>query len=543
MILIVTGVFISLVELALPKIIQYFIDTLTNGSSTKNLYSMITGFVFLVILMINAMMFQNKIQITLQEMTVKDIQADLLKRIRQLEFQFSDQYPIGKTLSLLNGELESIRKIYSGHLPYIVKDSIFVSVSLLIMISMDYRLTLTILPCLGLYYLIGPYFERKAEQKSRIMTLSGLEYNQYVYESLSAMDEVKAYGARKWNYKNLMNRLIRHNQDMVIAFLYAFARGSVRRLTYYIGAVVFFIYGSNLVRLDVLTVGKFVAFLFYYFNTMHRLTSIITNITELRIKLFQAEKIHEILTIESSIVSGNGNFPKNIEVIEFKNVSFSFNDESLVLEDINLKMYKNQKIALIGASGSGKSTFIKLLGRYYDPKVGEILIQNTPLKSLRLQDFRIQTGFMFQETSLFNGTVMENIQFGNAHSTLEDVISASKKSFAHEFIERLPQGYDTVLSERGKNLSGGQLQRIAIARLFLKNPSIIILDEATSALDNIGSRIVSEAIDNLAKGRIVVTIAHRLETIKDYDRIVVFEKGRIKKVGSPKDILDSDRIF
>lgn len=534
MILILTGVFISVVELALPKIIQYFIDTLTNESAITNLYSMIVGFIFLVILMINAMMFQNKIQITLQEMTVKDIQAELLKKIRQLEFQFSDKYPIGKTLSLLNGELESVRKIYSWHLPYIIKDSIFVSVSLFIMISMDYRLTLTILPCLGLYYLIGPYFEKKAEQKSMVMTLSGLEYNQYVYESLSAMEEVKSYGAKRWNYKNLMDRLIRHNQDMVIAFLYAFARGSVRRLTYYIGAVVFFIYGSNLVRLDILTVGKFVAFLFYYFNTMHRLTSVITNITELRIKLFQAEKIHEVLTMKSSIVNGHSDLPENIEVIEFKNVSFSFNDESWTLKDINIKMYKNQKIALIGASGSGKSTFIKLLGRYYDPQIGEILIQETPLKNLRLQDFRKQTGFMFQETTLFKGTVMENIQFGNAYSTLEDVISAAKKSFAHEFIQKLPQGYHTVLLEKGKNLSGGQRQRIAIARLFLKNPSIVVLDEATSALDNMGSRIVSEAINNLSKGRIVVTIAHRLETIEGYDRIIVFENGRIKETVPPK---------
>ncbi|MDG5473713.1 ABC transporter ATP-binding protein [Jeotgalibacillus sp. ET6] len=545
LLIVLSGIFISVVELMVPKFIQYFIDEIVYSGRSEVfwwLFSLLASFIFAMVVVLA---FQNYLQRNFQEKVCRDIQVGALSKIHDLGMSYLDRIPIGQTLSLLNTEIYTAQKIYNTHIPNLLRDGIFSIVSLIIMISMDYRLTLTIVPCLALYYLIGPYFEKKAEKKSADMTESNVQYNQMVYESISSIPELKASGTEKWNYDNVMTKLITHNKDMVDAYLYAFARGSIRRITYYIGAVVFFVYGSFLVIEGQLSVGMFVAFLFYYFTTMHKLTSVITNVTELKIKMYQVERIYTLFHQEPLIVEAKNPImltEQNFK-IEFKSVSFSYNSKRNVLKDINLDINKGEKIALVGHSGSGKSTLIKLLGRFYDPTQGNIYMQGLPLKEISLDSLREHIGFVFQETYLFGISILENIKVGNPRASETEVINAAKQAYAHDFIMSLPQGYDTILGDRGEGLSGGQKQRIAIAKLLLKNPSIIVLDEATSALDNSSSEHVTKAFERLFKGRSVVAIAHRISTIADYDRILVFEKGEIVQSGSYDELIHTNGLF
>jgi subfamily B ATP-binding cassette protein MsbA len=217
--------------------------------------------------------------------------------------------------------------------------------------------------------------------------------------------------------------------------------------------------------------------------------------------------------------------------VDFRHVSFSYGD-GLVLDDISFTLARGQRIGLAGESGSGKSSLINLLFRFYDPTAGRIEIDGVPVDQLRIHDLRSQLALVSQDILLFNATVAENIAFGKIGASRDEIIAAAKQAHAHDFIEELPQGYDTPLGERGQRLSGGQRQRISIARAFVRNAPLLVLDEATAALDSQSEAEVQKAIDRLAENRTVICVAHRLSTLRSMDEILVLEKGRIVEQGS-----------
>jgi len=214
-----------------------------------------------------------------------------------------------------------------------------------------------------------------------------------------------------------------------------------------------------------------------------------------------------------------------------------------VLTDLTLQIRSGEKLAIAGSSGSGKSTLLKLLGRLYDPNEGTVLLDGVPLRNLSFEQLRHAVGYVFQETFLFPGTVADNIRFGRLDATEEELSKAARAAYATEFIERLPDGFDTQIGERGMKLSGGQKQRIAIARLFLKNPTVLLLDEATSALDNVSEREVQKALMNLMEGRTTITVAHRLSTVMHADRIVVIKDGTVAEEGTYSELIAMQGMF
>ncbi|MBR2988686.1 MAG: ATP-binding cassette domain-containing protein, partial [Clostridia bacterium] len=230
-------------------------------------------------------------------------------------------------------------------------------------------------------------------------------------------------------------------------------------------------------------------------------------------------------------------------VIEFKNVTFSYDGTKDVLKNLSFEVKKGESLAIVGPSGAGKTTIASLIPRFYDINDGEILIDGKSVKDYDLSSLRTNVGIVQQNVYLFYGTVKENILFGRPDATDEEVINAAKLAGAHEFIEKLEFGYDTICGERGIKLSGGQKQRIAIARVFLKNPPLLILDEATSALDNDSERLVQKSLDELAKNRTTITIAHRLTTIKKADRIIVLTTDGIVEQGNHDSLIQKGGIY
>lgn len=542
---ILSSVFITGIELLIPKFIQYFIDVIVPEKNTQMFFKLLGGTVGLLAIMIYLSTVRNNLQRIVQEKASRDIHFRIFQHLRKLGFSYFEKTPIGETLSLMNTEVTAVQNLYRQFIPFMIQEAIFSILAIFILFTMNVKLALIIIPAFLLYYVVGPRFERKASLLSKELSTNRIALNKKIYETISSLLEVRAYSSEKWENVRLNDKVQTYNQSMIMAYLYAYIRGTVRRLSYYAGAIAILIYGSILVRSNNLTVGEFSAFLLYYFTAMHRLTAVITSMTEQRVLMYQVDKIYQLMKIKPEITD-----PEHPVLlsdikgkIEFKNVHFRYPASEDIIKGFNLTVKPGERIAFVGTSGNGKSTLLKLLGRFYDPTKGDILLDGVSLKDLKISQIRDSIGYVFQETYLFGSSVKENIRFGNPGATDEQIEEAAKAAYAHDFILKLENGYDTLIGERGIKLSGGQKQRISLARMFLKDPKIILLDEATSALDNVSEVEVQRALDTLLNGKTTLTVAHRLSTIQDYDQIIVVDQGQAAEKGTYEELMARKGIF
>jgi ATP-binding cassette subfamily B protein/subfamily B ATP-binding cassette protein MsbA len=536
---ILSSIFITGIELLIPKFIQYFIDVIVPEKNTALFFKLLGGIVVLLTIMIYLSTVRNNLQRIVQEKASRDIHFNIFSHLRKLGFSYFEKTPIGETLSLMNTEVTAVQNLYRQFIPFMIQEAIFSTIAIFILFTMNFKLALIIIPAFLLYYLVGPRFEQKASVLSKELSTNRIALNKKIYETISSLLEVRSYSSEEWEYGRLNDKVHIFNKSMIKAYLYAYLRGTVRRLSYNAGAIAILIYGSVLVRSNNLTVGEFSAFLLYYFTAMHRLTAVVTSMTEQRVLMYQVDKIYQMIKIKPDI--NEPDQPTYLSEIkghvEFKDVHFRYPTSDHILKGFSLNVQPGQRIAFVGTSGNGKSTLLKLLGRFYDPSEGDILLDGVPLKKLQLSQIRDSLGYVFQETYLFGTSVRENIRFGKPDATDDQIEKAAKAAYAHEFIQELENGYDTLIGERGIKLSGGQKQRISLARMFLKNPAIILLDEATSALDNVSEVEVQHALDNLLREKTTITVAHRLSTIQDYDQIVVVDKGIVAEQGTYEELM------
>jgi subfamily B ATP-binding cassette protein MsbA len=310
--------------------------------------------------------------------------------------------------------------------------------------------------------------------------------------------------------------------------------------------VLMLFYAQDRISSNQMTAGSFAVFLvalLKMYDPVRRMSGIYNTFQQAK---GASSKVFEIMQEQPDIVEKPNalDLPQFQSEIEFRNVSFNYNDSRLpVLEAVNLKVRLGEVVALVGSSGSGKSTMVNLITRFFDPTDGQILIDGVDIRDLKLDSLRSLIGLVSQETILFNDTVRNNICYGRTHVSEDEMVAAAKAALAHGFIDQMPRKYDSVIGERGQKLSGGQRQRIAIARAILKNSPILILDEATSALDSESEIFVQKALANLIQGRTVIVIAHRLSTIRRADKIVVLDRGQICETGTHADLIGNGGIY
>lgn len=474
-----------------------------------------------------------------------DMRRDLFTHLQKLSFSYYDNANTGTLMSRITNDLFDISEL-AHHGP----EDLFISVlkiigAVVMMLSMDVKLTIILLVLMMFIVGFTAFYNLKmravfAENRKKIAAV-----NAQTQDTLSGIRVVKSFSnedieQRKFDRGN--EQFLKTKEDSYSIMGQFFSGNQLLQGILYISVLVL---GGIFLGRGQISTSDLIAYILFinvFLNPIDRLV----NFTE----AFQRgmsgfERFLEILRTEPEITDKDNAIDlTDVEgEIKFNNVSFSYNDKTEVLKDINLTIYKGQTIALVGPSGSGKTTFCSLIPRFYEVNDGSITIDGIDIRDVTLESLRRNIGMVQQDVYMFSGTVEENILYGKPDAAKEEVINAAKLANAHEFIMELENGYDTFVGERGAKLSGGQKQRISIARAFLKNPPILILDEATSALDNESERLVQESLKILAKGRTTLIIAHRLSTIKNADNIVVLTANGIEEQGTHKELLEKGGVY
>jgi ATP-binding cassette subfamily B protein len=569
----------TIAQLAVPQLLQNMIDSVTNGAIANGVLSapalvqgiaasrlgksldqmraeqlnaeslLISAAIFLVSFALMRGIF-SFLQAYMGERTSQgvafDFRNEIFAKIQRLSFSYHDQNQTGQLMIRATDDVEKVRLFIAQGLVLTAQAFILLIVSLVILFITNWRLTLVVLPLLPIALVLFVIFGAISQPLFAQIQIRLSKMNTILQETLAGMKVVKAFVREPYEQKrfeeaanNVLNQNLKVSRTFAFLFPFIF-------LTAQLGQAAILYFGGSQIIGGTLTYGeyqKFSLYLAYVFFPLGQLGFIISLMAQ---AVASSKRIFEILDAKSDVEDK----PDAIELpsiqghVEFKNVTFRyFGSGEPVLKDVDFVAKPGQTIALLGATGSGKTTIINLIPRFYDASEGQILIDGHDVRDVTLDSLRSQIGIVLQETNLFSGTIRDNIAFGRPDATLEQVTDAANAASAHEFIMGFPQGYDTPVGERGATLSGGQKQRVAIARALLLDPRLLILDDSTSSVDLVTEYRIQKALDNLMRGRTSFVIAQRISTVLNADQILVLDKGQIVARGKHEDLMEESAIY
>jgi ABC-type multidrug transport system fused ATPase/permease subunit len=479
------------------------------------------------------------------ERGMADVRKDVFKKLVTLPVYFFEENRVGDLMSRLTSDVEQLQQVFSFTLANFIRQFLILVLGTLFLFFTNVKLALLMLSTFPVIVIGALFFGRYVRKLSKERQKYLADTNIIVEESMTGIRNVKSFTNERFEKNRYWSKI---NEVVRIALNLAKTRGlfSSFIVTMIFGGIFFILwFGFRMVQNDALTIGKLVAFIVYTAFIGGSIAGLGNFYTQIVAAIGGTERIRQILNQKQEVEVDGEEVPVKRFIkgeVKFNHVAFSYpaRKDVPVLKDISLEVKPGKKIALVGQSGSGKSTIVQLLLKYYDIDEGSILVDGKNIDSYDITAYRHHLGMVPQDVLLFGGTIRENILYGKPEANEDEIIEASKKSNSYDFIMAFPEGFDTLIGERGVKLSGGQRQRIAIARAILKDPEILILDEATSSLDSESERLVQDALNKLMLGRTSIIIAHRLSTIRDVDMIYVIENGKIIEQGTHDELTEKD---
>lgn len=535
------GITVSLITPLRPYIIQITVDKNIILENGKNL-----GWMALLLLITLIVEFLVKYlfglySTKLGQSIMLDLRTKLFNHVQTMRLKFFDNTPVGIITTRTINDIEAINNIFSEGLITIVSDVLSLIFVIGFMLFINWKLTLVCLTTLPVIMVATYIFKEKVRVSFNDVRDKVAQLNSFVQEHISGMRIVQIFNAQGKEFKKFNQLNHEHYVANDKSVLYYSIFFPVVEIISALAIALLIWYGSKQVMDGFATVGIFTSFILYLNLTFRPLRMLADKFNTLQMGIIAAERVFKLLDREDKI-EDNGNYaPKTIQGnIEFKHVWFAYNYENYVLKDITFDIKAGETLAIVGATGSGKSSIINILNRFYEINKGSILLDGMDAKSYQLETLRSYIGMVLQDVFLFSGSVMDNITLKNPEITEVQVIKASKLVGAHDFIMELPNGYQHNVMERGSTLSVGQRQLISFIRALVYNPQILILDEATSSVDTESENLIQHAIETLVKGRTSIVIAHRLSTIQNADKIMVLEHGEIKEIDTHEELLKKD---
>lgn len=473
---------------------------------------------------------------------IKDIRTKLFHHMLTFRMKYFDTTPVGQLVTRSVSDIEQIARIFSQGLFMILSDLLKMVVCLLVMFWMNWHLSLIVVVSMPILVYITRIFQRKMQVAFEEVRNQVANMNTFVQERVTGIKIVQLFNREEIEYEKFKEINQKHNVAWIKTILYNSIFFPIADIISSITLGVVILYGGMQIihGNPFTTIGQMTSYTMFIGMLFNPLRQIADKFNEMQMGMIAANRVFDIMDTQSDVQEDGtkiaGHFKGNIQ---FENVRFSYTDKEEVLKGINLKVNAGETIAIVGATGAGKSTIINLLNRFYEINSGTILIDDQNINDFKLESLRQQIAIVLQDVFLFADTIHNNITLNNPEITRETVIKAAKEIGVHKFIKSLPGGYDHDVKERGAMLSSGQRQLIAFLRAYVSNPSILILDEATSSVDTHSEELIQKATETITKGRTSIVIAHRLATVVNADKIIVMDKGKIVEEGNHIELLNT----
>lgn len=515
------------------------------NTSLTLLYTLTAIVIVLYLIQWIAGVYRIKYTNIIGQRVIYDLRSDLFRHIQKLSFNFFDKRPAGSVLVRVTNDINSLQDLFTNGVVNLMIDCVQLLGITIILLLINWKLGLAVMVTVPIMFLISTKLRQKIRIAWQDVRMKNSRINSHLNESIQGIRVTQAYTQEQenMNYFDSMNTDSKKSWNRASAMNQVF--GPLIEITGGFGTMILFWLGAYLIQSGELTVGVLMAFSSYVSNFWDPINRLGQMYNQLLVAMASSERIFEYLDEQPSVQDKPGAkpLPTIRGDINFNKVVFEYEKGRAALKGIDLEAKAGQSIALVGHTGSGKSTIINLISRFYDIKSGLITIDGKDIREVTLDSLRSQIGIVLQDTFIFSGTIRDNIRFGRLDATDEEVESVAKAVDAHDFIMKLPGGYETEVEERGSALSMGQRQLLSFARALLANPRILILDEATASIDTETELKIQEALKILLQGRTSFIVAHRLSTIRHADKIIVLDHGEIKEEGTHRELTSHDGVY
>ncbi|GAB3900543.1 ABC transporter ATP-binding protein [Larkinella knui] len=527
-----------------PLLIRYTIDSKIATGDYPGLTRMLLLMIGVLVLQGIIQFFNTYLSGWLGQNVIRDIRVQLYQKVLKLRLKFFDNTPIGRLVTRTISDVETLSDVFSEGMAAIVGDILQLVLIIAVMFYTDWRLSAISLSMIPLMLLSTYIFKEKIKVSFNEVRTAVANLSSFVQEHITGMNIVQIFGSEKIEAEKFKQINDEHRKANIRSIWYYSVYYPVADILSAAATGLVVWYGAKAILNEEVTYGTVTAFIMFINLFFRPIRMLADRFNTLQMGIVSTDRILKLLDSDD-FTPNTGTYapPTWRGEVEFKNVWFAYNDENYVLKDINFTVKEGETVAFVGATGAGKSSIINLLSRFYDVNKGEIRIDGVEVHDYKLEALRQSIGVVLQDVFLFSDTIENNITLGNKSISRERIVEAAKLVGVHEFIERLPGGYDYNVMERGSTLSVGQRQLISFVRAMVHDPRIMVLDEATSSVDTETEGLIQDAIGKLMKGRTAIVIAHRLSTIREAHKIIVVDKGQIVEQGTHDELLQQEGFY